>query len=516
MNKFIKLSCALVAMVAMASCDEETSSSSSVSVPSSSSGVIISDYPISIVFDTSKESDGKRITSLEGITSISEARLNFDSCHVSGAIAHRGMIRLGGEQAGGNLTITLTAKYHIECIVLDASSYSDAGANVGVTCGNTSETIKIEKKETEYRTVDVAGDSNTFSISCSKNNIFYLSAITLYSDAFDLEDPDLSSDSSSEQKTEESVSSSEAISESIETSSSVESSSEETISSEEVSSSKESSSSEEMSSSEESVSSEEQSSSEESISSEEQSSSSEETSSSEEQTSSAEESSFSEEISSSEESVSSEEQSSSEQQNSSSESSEPEPVPMTLSTFNSAIAASKPTKIETKQSYLNPAIGETLSYRSTLEIEYVSSTEVKTKFTYSYQYLNMVGEEDPIGTKSGTIYSSGSNVYELVNGQLVLAKESDKVFLTASLNVSRERYFNEYDLEDDYLWCDVKNESVENVLGENYNISGLTLEIELFEGKIDTLKIKYTTDQNASVSSSSTYSYDDITIEIPE
>ncbi len=185
-----------------------------------------------------------------------------------------------------------------------------------------------------------------------------------------------------------------------------------------------------------------------------------------------------------------------------------------LQRINNQIAASKPTKIVTKQTYRNSDIGQDLTQTSTFEIEYGS--RIKTKFTYSYQVLNPIGAESPIGMRTGTIYSTGADVYSVVNGELVLAEETDVVYLTAKLNLSRERYFNETEIESDYLWADVKDDNIEDVLGEDFNINSLTLEIDLYEEKLDKLRIKYKTDLGASITSTSTYSYDEITVDIPD
>ena len=184
-----------------------------------------------------------------------------------------------------------------------------------------------------------------------------------------------------------------------------------------------------------------------------------------------------------------------------------------LEIFNEFFAASKPTKIVMNQVYRNSKIGADLTQKATLEIEYGST--IKTKFTYEYQILNPIGAEEPIGTKSGTIYSSGRDVYQTVNDGVELVEEADVTFLLATLNLNNPSFFSEYEADVDYLMAKVKDNNVKDVLGNEFDITGLSFEIDLVDERLDYLQAKYKTDIEASVACTCRYTYENITVDIP-
>ncbi len=83
-----------------------------------------------------------------------------------------------------------------------------------------------------------------------------------------------------------------------------------------------------------------------------------------------------------------------------------------LSDFVSAIDHSEPTKAVTNTKMYDVHNGITLSFTSTLVIDY--SDIVKTMYTYSYQSLNEIESDTTefISTHSGVYYSKGSTVGE--------------------------------------------------------------------------------------------------------
>ncbi len=184
-----------------------------------------------------------------------------------------------------------------------------------------------------------------------------------------------------------------------------------------------------------------------------------------------------------------------------------------LEIFNEFFAASKPTKIVMNQVYRNSKIGADLTQKASLEIEYGST--IKTKFTYEYQILNPIGAEEPIGTKSGTIYSSGRDVYQTVNDGVELVEEADVTFLLATLNLNNPSFFSEYEADVDYLMAKVKDNNVKDVLGNEFDITGLSFEIDLVDERLDYLQAKYKTDIEASVACTCRYTYENITVDIP-
>lgn len=186
---------------------------------------------------------------------------------------------------------------------------------------------------------------------------------------------------------------------------------------------------------------------------------------------------------------------------------------VTLNIFDGKVHSSRPTCISNRQVYTYEPIGQTLLDTSTMEIQY--GDVVKTKYEYSRQYLNSISEDNPIKTKTGVIYSSGSSVYKVVNDELVLVEEVEKIALLGSLNIQRAHYFSSYELSDDYFKGFVKDDYIEDVIGDIFNIHNLSIEIELEDNQISKLRVSYTTDIEANVTFTSRYTYNEIEVIIP-
>ena len=198
----------------------------------------------------------------------------------------------------------------------------------------------------------------------------------------------------------------------------------------------------------------------------------------------------------------------------------------TLAQFQSALDYSKPTKVISNQSFEPNGNNFTLHYASTLTIEYGSET--KTRYDYTYEKMNEVvsGNESFISTISNTLYSKGSGAYDgvqwvnkvdgavILNG-VVLEETIDKS--KAEDDPTRGLISSSHNL----LRGKVADTKVQKFFKADYHVTDLNYAICVINGRIAAIQLTFNSyieaiEKNASVSAYTTFSYDTLTVNIPE
>ena len=192
---------------------------------------------------------------------------------------------------------------------------------------------------------------------------------------------------------------------------------------------------------------------------------------------------------------------------------------LTFEDFQSAIDHSKPTRINTNQTFALEDEDILLHYSSSLTIEYGS--EIKTCYAYSYEKLNEIetGNEDFISTVSGTLYSVNSGVYDGVDWNY----KAEKVVTLSAVDF-KEIYLDETDTKFgwDHLVGFVKNENVKPFLGGvDYGVKDLWFKLTIGDDRMVKLELDFYShvdclNVDARIRSTTTFGYEPQTVNIPE
>ena len=191
----------------------------------------------------------------------------------------------------------------------------------------------------------------------------------------------------------------------------------------------------------------------------------------------------------------------------------------TLSDIADVVERSKPTSIVTSQSYYVPSYGVTLHFNSRIAIEY--GAEIKASYSYSYEKINPIetGYEEFISIYSGTIYSTDSSVYDGINWVNKVEKA------TTFSGVKLSHSLGSFEINDKTLRGIIpENKMVDFFCGIDYGIQdNLEFRLSILNRRMNKLTLNFKSkiestnvSEVAEVNSTTTYSYDKITVSVPE
>ena len=183
-----------------------------------------------------------------------------------------------------------------------------------------------------------------------------------------------------------------------------------------------------------------------------------------------------------------------------------------------AIRESQPTIVNTKILYSHPIYNVSLVFQSTLKVEY--GFVVKSEYTYYYEKLNELSLEttDFMSSYSGTLYGYNKNFGQYNNDKIEWYVNGNSEIDTLTLQLQYTDFEN-VSLGETFLRADVIEGHENNVINglELNSCSNMAFGFELSESleKIESINLNYTDKIGAYVDILTTYSYEKVTVDIP-
>lgn len=180
------------------------------------------------------------------------------------------------------------------------------------------------------------------------------------------------------------------------------------------------------------------------------------------------------------------------------------------------VAASRPTKIVTKVTYVYPNDDQ----RSKYDLDGLYSLEINgsdSKFAYDYKLFAIPGEGEadvPVKSVVGTIYFKDGKIF-VAEGEGWENISSQTV--NKSFNLLKNR-FKTYEKSEDEktLTATITADNIEDVIGYSLSAKGdITVVVTTDGVYMRGVTISYKSAEGADVTIDTSYSYNDITIEFP-
>ena len=183
-----------------------------------------------------------------------------------------------------------------------------------------------------------------------------------------------------------------------------------------------------------------------------------------------------------------------------------------------AIKESQPTIVNTKILYSHPIYNVSLVFQSTLKVEY--GFVVKSEYTYYYEKLNELSLEatDFMSSYSGTLYGYNKNFGQYDNDKIEWYVNGNSEIDTLTLQLQYSDFENVSSIDTSFI-ADVVSGHEQNVIQglETNSCSNMTFGCELTENysNVKAINLNYTDKIGAYVDILTTYSYEKVTVDIP-
>ena len=189
---------------------------------------------------------------------------------------------------------------------------------------------------------------------------------------------------------------------------------------------------------------------------------------------------------------------------------------LTLNDVDDYFRNSKPTQIVTlmKYSYPETQFSVELQYSSVLNIQYTDDG-INAKYTATKEKINDSLDGDFIISETETYYVSGSDYGSLQDGSIVWNSPVENKFVLRTPTIT-STYFNESkcSFTDSTFSGMVISGNEKGFIGSD--VSSLKLELSFKSQEVKTLNSTFVTSKKANVSIACSYTYNPITVTIPQ
>ena len=189
---------------------------------------------------------------------------------------------------------------------------------------------------------------------------------------------------------------------------------------------------------------------------------------------------------------------------------------LTLNDVDKFFRNSKPTQIVTlmKYSYPETQYSVELQYSSILNIQYTDDG-INAKYTATKEKINDSLDGDFIISETETYYVSGSDYGSLQDGSIVWNSPVENKFVLRTPTIT-STYFNENrcSFTDSTFSGTVISGNEKGFIGSD--VSSLELELSFKSQEVKTLNSTFVTSKKANVSIACSYTYNPITVTIPQ
>lgn len=184
-----------------------------------------------------------------------------------------------------------------------------------------------------------------------------------------------------------------------------------------------------------------------------------------------------------------------------------------ITKFNNALTSSKPTKVKTSWTYDYASLGITLRATSTLTIEY--GDELKACYNLKKEVLNPAGSSEFKSEKEYTGFCKGTDYGALKNGSVKWNEPSETIILTP-YTLSEDWFEADLSVSDTLLKGTFKDENLSDILADTHGISKMSYTLSISDDKVSSILSSYMTSEKVKVNMNSYFTYNPVTVSIPE